>query len=285
MAQRVRFTGLLVLAVASWVVLVACDRETPPAIVVPQGTQAPVAKPVDELLIEAVENQDAPAVERHLKAGGNPMAMTSMGPLPVLAGAKGNPDIIGQLGKYGANFNALDVNGLAPIHLAASAGNPAAVTQLLDMGVDVNSLGGSPAVGTPLMGAVQGGNLETVELLLQRGAIVDLAGPEGMTPLMTAADIGNPDMANLLIANGAVLDLQDPNGFTPLHFAALNDDLPMVQMLLDNGADFSILNEAGQLPFEMGEVLPGLDAGELNGLFPGLDSSGLDDMLPDLSAP
>jgi hypothetical protein len=285
MKQRVRFRGLFFLAVASLVVLAACDKETPPPIVVAEATLASVAKPVDELLIEAVENQDAPAVERHLKAGGNPMAMTSMGPLPVLAGAMGNADIIGQLGKYGANFNALDVNGLAPIHLAASAGNPAAVAQLLDLGVDVNSLGGTSAVGTPLAGAVAGGHFETVDLLLQGGADINLAGPAGVTPLMSAVDIGDVDMANLLITNGAVLDLQDPNGFTPLHFAALNDDLAMVQLLLDNGADFSILNEAGQLPFEMGEVLPGLDAGELNGLFPGLDSSGLDDILPDLGAP
>lgn len=92
---------------------------------------------------------------------------------------------------------------------------------------------------TPLILAARRGDLELVELLLDRGARVD--GPCGCanheTALFTAAVHGHQAVVHRLLAAGA-----DPNaphrvGLTPLHVAHLRDDQASIAALLAAGAD------------------------------------------------
>src|SRR5437763_1273363 len=58
--------------------------------------------------------------------------------------------------------------------------------------------------GTPLLRAVEAGNVELARSLLEHGARVDV--PHGIlqhTPLMAAARRGNREMVELLLAHGA----------------------------------------------------------------------------------
>jgi ankyrin repeat protein len=57
-------------------------------------------------------------------------------------------------------------------------------------------------------------NLEIAELLLEKGADVDGAGPDGRTALMMAAMFDRSEMVELLLSHGADVTRQDASGPT-----------------------------------------------------------------------
>lgn len=82
-------------------------------------------------------------------------------------------------------------------------GEVGAVAARLDAGADVNAK--LPILGThPLIAAAARGHLDTVRLLLERGADVNAADLTGWTPLHAAAYSGNPEIIKLLLERGAV---------------------------------------------------------------------------------
>ena len=89
---------------------------------------------------------------------------------------------------------------------------------------------------TPLLFAARSGDVESARLLVEAGASVNDALPNGMTALIEAAHSGHQDVGTLLLAKGA-----DPNahevGYTALHAAVLRGGLDLVKALLAHGAD------------------------------------------------
>ena len=85
---------------------------------------------------------------------------------------------------------------------------------------------------TALMNASSGPFSETVELLLKKGASVNVQGTlEGFTPLMTAAAEGLVDVVRLLLTYGADRNLEDQDGDTALSFAKRNGHTEVVELL------------------------------------------------------
>lgn len=78
--------------------------------------------------------------------------------------------------------------------------------------VVVAAIGGE----TALMGAAQGGYIETVKVLLARGAEVNTKNGRGETALMQAVGRGHVNTVKLLLANGADPNAKDDDGKTPL---------------------------------------------------------------------
>lgn len=93
--------------------------------------------------------------------------------------------------------------------------------------VDVNAL--SPAGETPLLSAVDGGQYETVTMLIERGANVNKSNSDRVTPLHSAAGFGRIDMAKYLIAKGAHM-MQDAEGDTPEDYAQQFDADEMMRL-------------------------------------------------------
>jgi N-acyl-D-amino-acid deacylase len=92
---------------------------------------------------------------------------------------------------------------------------------------------------TPLMWAALRGNRDVVAYLIDHGANVNAVTGFG-TALSQAAWFGHPDVAELLMTRGAKVDLLEPfSGLTPLHWAASAEDsrTRMVELLLEQGAD------------------------------------------------
>ena len=88
------------------------------------------------------------------------------------------------------------------------------------------------------------GHLETVEMLLSKGADPNLQGKGGSTPLTAAASDGHVDIIHALIAGGA-----GPNVFTsnsPLMFAVSQGHVDAVKTLLESGANPDIVNGKGR---------------------------------------
>jgi ankyrin repeat protein len=61
--------------------------------------------------------------------------------------------------------------------------------------------------------------IQTVTLLLEHGARVDMPETNGVYPLMRAAETGNLDLVKLLIAHGADINVRDIKGHTVLEYA------------------------------------------------------------------
>ncbi|MGH9785920.1 MAG: ankyrin repeat domain-containing protein, partial [Terriglobia bacterium] len=153
--------------------------------------------------------------------------------------------------RAGANVNAANDNGVAPLRLACTNGNAAMVEKLLKAEANPNvSL--SRTGETVLMTCARTGNVNAVKLLLARGADVNAKESwRGQTALMWAAAEKHAEVVRALIERGADVhastkartDLYDRTlgGFTPLLFAARVGDLESARILLAAGAD---VNEA-----------------------------------------
>jgi len=102
----------------------------------------------------------------------------------------------------------------------------------------------------PLHRAVESGNLEVLQLLLDNKADCDLKTPAESTAFHIAALHGYTDMAAALIAADEEPNINDENvnGSTPIMAAAFNASPAMIEMLLKQNADVSECDEDGWNP-------------------------------------
>ncbi len=88
--------------------------------------------------------------------------------------------------------------------------------------------------------AARQGRIEVIQNYLERGLNIDRGGlHNGITALHVAVDNGNRTVVDLLIERGANLDVRDDRNFTPLHKAIFREDLWMVKRLINSGADIN----------------------------------------------
>ena len=98
--------------------------------------------------------------------------------------------------------------------LAALKGYLPLVKRLVELDADVNKPG-----WTPLHYAASTGQVAVIEFLLENSAYIDAESPNGSTPLMMAALYGSPESVKLLIQAGADLNVKNQLGLTALDFA------------------------------------------------------------------
>jgi cytohesin len=153
------------------------------------------------------------------------------------AAARGKAADVSRLLAAGADPNAVNDRGQAPLHLAATRNEdgPPIVAALVQAGARVNAADSRGA--TPLIVALMVGRVPTARALLDAGAdAVAPAGYHDLTPLHITAAMGEVDLADVLLRKGATLAAVDDAGATPLHFAAREGQTAMVTFLLDRGA-------------------------------------------------
>jgi hypothetical protein len=107
----------------------------------------------------------------------------------------------------------------------------------------------SSAHAADFEGAVIAGDLAGVEQMIAGGADVNVKGAMlGLRPLHYAVMASNKAMCDLLIAKGANINIQKNDGYTPLHLASARGNAAMVEYLLAKGADMNVKNSAGATP-------------------------------------
>jgi len=170
-----------------------------------------------------------------------------------------------------------DQNGVSVIMKATYYGKRDVVAALLDSGVELDIFEAaatgqaarlrdliaddptlanmySPDGFTPLGFAVFFSQPQTVELLLDCGADVNLPSRESMqvTPLASAAAAAaqQTEIARVLIANGANVNARAASGHVPLHEASANGNVELVKLLLENGADVNAKTDDGKTPLD-----------------------------------
>ena len=100
----------------------------------------------------------------------------------------------------------------------------------------------------PLVEAVKAGDAATVEALLEAGADVGAAEPDGTTALHWAAHNDHLDLAAGLLEAGAEADAVTRYGIAPLALAATNGSGEMLGLLLEAGADPNRASGEGETP-------------------------------------
>lgn len=128
-----------------------------------------------------------------------------------------------------ANMNdALDSNGLTPLHLAALYGHKKIAKKLLGLGARVNA---TDAVGTtPLFQAAGNGHVNVLVLLKKYGANLNAKDATGKTALHYTA-LGNKlEAAKYLVSIGANKNIKDNDGKTPLDYARGKSNSQLVQL-------------------------------------------------------
>ena len=118
---------------------------------------------------------------------------------------------------------------------AARAGDVVHVIASLDSGADVNVATEGNGY-TALIWAASRGYTETVRLLLEGGADMNLLAADGQTALMRAADNGHFDVVKVLVDNGADVNIQTDRGITALRLATLKNHVRIVDLLTIHGA-------------------------------------------------
>jgi len=80
--------------------------------------------------------------------------------------------------------------------------------------------------------------VETVKMLIQRGANPTLVSTNGSTALHFAARRGNDQVAELLVHHAKVdVNAKDSTHMTALHLACVSGNVAISKMLLERGAD------------------------------------------------
>ena len=133
-----------------------------------------------------------------------------------------------------------------PLVMACQEGFVDAARLLLDRGAAVNgySTGFGTGGWTPAEAAACRNHVDVLELLLERGASLDLVPrPEvahtlSGTPFSLACIFGRVEAATLLLERGSDIEGVDSRGATPLINALLNGQPGSVRLLLSRGADY-----------------------------------------------
>ena len=150
------------------------------------------------------------------KADPNIIGRSGISPLGAAA-YEGNTELVSLLLSNGAEPRANDVTGKSAIVYAAGRAYTKVVEQLIEAGVDVNVRYGNDL--TALMWAAghseEAGSadiVETLKLIVSRGARLDDADDRGRTALMIAAELGHRVATETLVAAGAATTLRDKTG-------------------------------------------------------------------------
>lgn len=183
----------------------------------------------------------------------------------VIACFNGHLGIVKELIQAKADVNAVYKEEITPLIAACYEGHMDVVTELIKAGADVNQaqyavyricpkgmkFGDMKSIEitensegfhrvkwmTPLTAACENGHSEIVELLIKKGADVNVKNEFCETPLTAACGIGNLSVVELLLKNGANVTLEDSNAIVPLTAAYNHGYYEIVEKLIKNGCE------------------------------------------------
>jgi ankyrin repeat protein len=135
-------------------------------------------------------------------------------------------------------------DGVSTLVRAAREGWMKAAALLLDHGVKIDEPRGKTSA---IHAAASNGRKAMIELLIARGADLNIVDQQQRTALQIATELARFEVARVLVERGA-----DPNAGwsdgedigSPLHYACIHENLPMVRLLLDKRADVNAISKS-----------------------------------------
>ncbi|KAK9396776.1 Ankyrin repeat domain 17 [Crotalus adamanteus] len=185
-------------------------------------------------LMLAAMNGHTTAVKLLLDMGSdiNAQIETNRNTALTLACFQGRTEVVSLLLDRKANVEHRAKTGLTPLMEAASGGYAEVGRVLLDKGADVNAPPVPSSRDTALTIAADKGHYKFCELLISRGAHIDVRNKKGNTPLWLAANGGHLDVVQLLVQAGADVDAADNRKITPLMAAFRKGHVKVVRYLV-----------------------------------------------------
>ena len=171
------------------------------------------------------------------------------------AAYEANVEMVRMLLANGAKPDISEETQWTPLHFAAQFLHKTTfetIRLLVEGGADVNSRINDNA--TALHIAAQKGDVDILQYLIDKKAIVDAQTASGRTPLFQAVSNGHAEAVNLLARAGANVNIMEAKGLKmrPLHVAVIKGEKRIVENLLDLGADIEAVSGLGnQTPLRL----------------------------------
>ncbi|MGM3306894.1 ankyrin repeat domain-containing protein [Anabaena sp. WFMT] len=200
----------------------------------------------DTPLLWAASTGRKEIVELLLAKGADFNTKNYQGDTPLLwATSTGGKEIVELLLTKGANLNAKDNKGSTPLKIAISFKEiesydddyKQTIKLLIAKGSEVNVEALLGNGRTPLHLAALANWPDVAEMLIAKGAKINIKNVYGETPLHNAAQSGNKNIVEVLLAKGKGLEVnsRDNDGFTPLGLAEENNYSDIVELLKSHG--------------------------------------------------
>ena len=178
-------------------------------------------------------------------AGGNPLSRDKEGNTPFSIVLKKDINVINEV--LGNSYNITDSDGNSPLHIVVkNKGSTTLLRTLIDRGYPLDTRNADGY--TPLNYAIEAGNLNMAEILLEKGAnpfqTIDKKGTNGVTIALDKAD--KKMIENIVKYAAGMSDIQ---GNTILHYAAKTSSTEIVKLLLSYGIATNVKNVAGDTPY------------------------------------
>lgn len=169
---------------------------------------------------------------------------------PLMVACENNHlDTVKYLLRAGATVSHKDIMGFTCLHLAAKLGHYDTIQYLLSRAskfINCQDDGG----WTAITWAIEYKHKEIVNLLLSRGADVNIRDKEENVCLHWAALSGCDDIAQALLEARCDLTALNIHGDLPLHIAARENHLECVMLFLSRGSDVNLRNKEGATPLD-----------------------------------
>lgn len=211
---------------------------------------------LDRRLLKAAAAGERPEVQHLLSEGAWIDTSDDEMRTPVIHALRtGKMDFIRWFLEQRPSLNVVGLMGDTPLGLAVGLGDEKLVREMLARGASPNLSGGT---GTALHVAIEAHETSIARLLLDHGASPSMMGGYRngyqTTPLMLAAGHGQVEMVQLLLDRGAIVDAYDLSflriggsvgeverrkGPNVLFWAASSGNCEMIDLLLDHGADLA----------------------------------------------
>jgi class 3 adenylate cyclase len=213
------------------------SKQVPPLVQIPFLPASP-EETASQLMARASTGQTED-VQALLQAGANPNTTGEDDRTVLMEAARGgHVPTMQLLLNAGAQVNAENMRGRTALTEAAAEGHTEAVQILLDHQAAVNA-GKSSSFGRSFLGSLRTG----FGLL---GTETEFDSRDGWSPLMMAASKGHSDTVLVLVEKGADLNVQDDQGSTALMLAAGNGHMRSVELLLEARAKINEKDRQGR---------------------------------------
>jgi hypothetical protein len=152
------------------------------------------------------------------------------------AAARGDERATSILLSRKADPNAMDMDGITPIYLAANEGRTVCARLLLEFGANPDPVSppGIPSRSSLLLCAAMNATpVLTMKVLLDFKANIEAQSPDGETPLCAVARTNTAAHALFLMENNANLNAVTKDGRTPLTTAIAHNNHEVLKILLN----------------------------------------------------
>ncbi len=186
---------------------------------------------LEQELFTSTLRSDSRKVAQLLERGADPTVRTESGDTClVLASGLGYDKIVSQL--LVKDRDRSDLN--SALMRAAANGKVNSVVMLIEKGADPNYRDEHQT--TALIRASERGHLEVASALIQRKADINATDEKGLTPLMVSTMMGNENIVKLLLRNGADTERRDKEGDSALIIACARGYLEISKLLMNSEA-------------------------------------------------